>query len=104
LWSFFGSSTVLSAASHYVSPNALSTGNGSFGNPWRLETALAQPLNLLPGDGFLLRQVMDYFADTLRGTVGTDGQILVSMVGYTFAQAIGASKPPVLCTPALAQI
>src|SRR3982751_3758669 len=40
---------------YYVSPNASSSGDGSIGNPWRLQTALNQPSAVQPGDTIWLR-------------------------------------------------
>jgi hypothetical protein len=45
----------LSADEFYVAPNAAANGNGSFANPWRLQTALDQPAAVDPGDTIWLR-------------------------------------------------
>jgi len=47
--------TQLRAADHYVSPNASSSGTGTIGSPWTLQTALDQPAALNPGDTVWLR-------------------------------------------------
>jgi hypothetical protein len=49
------SGTRLHAADHYVSPNASSSGTGTIGSPWTLQTALDQPGALNPGDTVWLR-------------------------------------------------
>jgi hypothetical protein len=45
----------LIAADFYVAPNAVSGGNGSLGNPWKLQTALDHPSAVHPGDTIWLR-------------------------------------------------
>jgi hypothetical protein len=46
---------MVNAADFFVSPNASSNGDGSIGNPWRLEVALSQPAAVHPGDNLWLR-------------------------------------------------
>ncbi len=48
-------SASLSAAEFYVSPGASSSGNGSYGNPWKLQTALNHPSAVHAGDTIWLR-------------------------------------------------
>jgi hypothetical protein len=43
------------ATDWYAAPNASDSGNGSFNNPWKLQTALNGPGNVLPGDTIWLR-------------------------------------------------
>ncbi|MGA2659825.1 MAG: hypothetical protein ABSH34_20165 [Verrucomicrobiota bacterium] len=43
------------AAEHYAAPEATARGNGSKAKPWRLQTALAQPEAIKPGDTVWLR-------------------------------------------------
>jgi hypothetical protein len=52
---FVGCVSTLFAAEFYVSPNAASGGNGSFSNPWKLQTALDHPSAVQPGDTIWLR-------------------------------------------------
>src|SRR5262245_53236874 len=42
-------------ADFYVAPNASANGNGSIGNPWKLQTALSQPSSVHAGDTIWLR-------------------------------------------------
>jgi hypothetical protein len=51
----FVTSALALAADFYVSPTAGANGNGSLGNPWRLQTALNQPASVHPGDTIWLR-------------------------------------------------
>jgi len=46
----FCKSILASATGYYVSPSATSSGNGSFANPWTLQTAFDHPASLMPGD------------------------------------------------------
>src|SRR4029453_3878570 len=46
---------LVSATDFYVAPNASANGNGSFSNPWKLQTALNQPAAVQPGDTIWLR-------------------------------------------------
>ncbi len=43
------------AADFYAAPNGSPSGNGSFGSPWDLQTALNQPSAVHPGDTIWLR-------------------------------------------------
>ena len=43
------------AADFYVAPNASTSGTGTIGNPWTLQTALNQPSAVHPGDTIWLR-------------------------------------------------
>ena len=47
--------SLVSATDFYVAPNASANGNGSFSNPWKLQTALNQPAAVHPGDTIWLR-------------------------------------------------
>jgi hypothetical protein len=47
--------TRLLATDFYVSPTASASGTGSFGNPWKLQTALDHPSAVHPGDTIWLR-------------------------------------------------
>jgi hypothetical protein len=51
----FGAVRVATAAEFYVSPTAAANGNGSFNNPWKLQTALDHPAAVQPGDTIWLR-------------------------------------------------
>jgi hypothetical protein len=42
-------------AQHYVAPTGSPGGDGTFSNPWDLQTALNQPASVLPGDTVWLR-------------------------------------------------
>lgn len=46
---------LLRAAEHYVAPSGSPSGDGSYNNPWDLQTALNQPSSVLPGDTIWLR-------------------------------------------------
>ncbi len=50
-----GLSGTAGAADFFVSPTASSSGDGTIGNPWRLELALTQPPSVHPGDTIWLR-------------------------------------------------
>jgi hypothetical protein len=50
-----GGVRVAMAADFYVSPTAAANGNGSFNNPWKLQTALDHPAAVQPGDTIWLR-------------------------------------------------
>lgn len=52
---FVASFSILHAASYFVSSTAVNGGNGSFLNPWKLQTALNHPAALLPGDTVWMR-------------------------------------------------
>ena len=58
------------ALEFFASPLGLSTGNGSFGSPWDLKTALKQPAALKPGDVLWLRGGVYHgtFVSSLTGT------------------------------------
>lgn len=62
----------LSAAQFYISPSGLSTNNGSVFQPWDLQTALNQPVVVLPGDTLWLREgsYVGYFTSNLNGSAG----------------------------------
>jgi hypothetical protein len=62
--------SALHAAEFYVAPNANANGNGSIGNPWRLQTALDHPSAVHPGDTIWLRggTYNGTFASKLNGT------------------------------------
>ncbi len=47
--------STIHANSFYVSTTATASGNGSFGNPWQLQTALNHPAALHPGDTVWIR-------------------------------------------------
>ncbi len=71
-----------SAPQFYASPTGSPLGDGSFANPWDLQTALSQPAVVTPGSTIWLRggtytNAADPrgFASTLMGT--TDGPIVV---------------------------
>jgi Viral BACON domain len=60
-------------AQHYVAPNGSSSGDGSIGRPWDLQTALNQPAAVQPGDTIWLRNGtygngVTQFASALTGT------------------------------------
>lgn len=62
------------ATDYYVSPSGKSTGDGSLGNPWDLQTALNQPPSVHPGDtiwvltGTYVPPTSDGFVSKLNGT------------------------------------
>ena len=58
----FGVAGTITATDFYVAPNASDSGDGSIGNPWKLQTACYQPGELHPGDTVWLR------AGTYSGT------------------------------------
>ena len=62
----------LPAAQFYVAPNATGSGNGSFGNPWPLQTALTNTPALKPGDTVWLRggTYQGCFSSSLTGAPG----------------------------------
>jgi len=62
--------TQLRAADHYVSPNASSSGTGTIGSPWTLQTALDQPASLNPGDTVWLRggTYTGHYSSHIEGT------------------------------------
>ena len=49
------SASTLFGDDFYVSPTAAANGNGSFNNPWKLQTALDHPSAVQPGDTIWLR-------------------------------------------------
>src|ERR1700690_1178515 len=63
-WCFFAATT--GATDHYAAPAGTSSGDGSIGSPWDLQTALNQPGSLQPGDTVWLRGVT-YRAPTSEG-------------------------------------
>jgi hypothetical protein len=62
-----------SGADFYVSPGASGSGTGSFGNPWRLQTALNHPGAVHPGDTIWLRggTYTGIYTSYLNGTSGS---------------------------------
>lgn len=48
--------SLCNASAFYVSSTAAATGNGSFENPWQLQTAFNHPKSLLPGDTVWIRE------------------------------------------------
>ena len=65
--------SILSAKTWYVSSTATGGGNGSFANPWQLQTALNQPASVLPGDTIYVRGGIysGNFTANLNGTVSS---------------------------------
>ena len=64
------SATAAKAAEFYVATNASSSGTGTIGNPWTLQTALNQPSAVHPGDTIWLRggTYAGHFTSHLTGT------------------------------------
>src|SRR5689334_3598644 len=62
--------TAARAADFYVAPNASSSGTGSVGSPWKLQTALSQPSAVHAGDTIWLRggTYTGHFTSSLTGT------------------------------------
>jgi S-layer homology domain len=62
----------LYATDFYVAPNGSSSGNGSIGSPWDLQTALNQPSSVHPGDTIWLRggtySGVGHYVGNLNGT------------------------------------
>lgn len=65
----FGGSSA-GAKDWYVAPDARAAGAGTRADPWRLETALAHPSGVLPGDTIWMRggRYAGLYVSTLRGT------------------------------------
>jgi hypothetical protein len=55
VFAFVAAGGTAAATDFYVSPTGSSSGNGSIGNPWDLQTALNQPSSVHPGDTIWLR-------------------------------------------------
>jgi hypothetical protein len=62
--------TLAVGADFYVAPTGSPSGDGSFGNPWDLQTALYQPSSVQPGDTIWLRggTYVGPFGSNLFGT------------------------------------
>ena len=60
------------ASAFYASPSGSASGTGSISNPWDIQTAFNQPLNLLPGDTLYLRGGIysGNFTSNLNGVAG----------------------------------
>ncbi len=50
---------------------------------------------LMPGDKYKLTNVSNYFSDTLTGTVPSNCQITIPMIGRTVCSVIGSTQTPV---------
>jgi hypothetical protein len=61
---------------HYVSPEGTAGGDGSIGKPWNIETALAHPAAVQPGDTIYLRDGT-YVGNQTSSLVGTSGSEIV---------------------------
>src|ERR1700690_2790153 len=65
------------ATDHYAAPAGTSSGDGSVGSPWDLQTALNQPASLQPGDAVWLRggtyraATSDGFMSHVNGTAAS---------------------------------
>ncbi len=65
------------AAEFYVSPTATAGGNGTFNNPWKLQTALDHPAAVDPGDTIWLRGGTYTGAPFVSYLVGTSADPIV---------------------------
>ena len=82
------------ATDFYVSPTASASGDGSFGNPWRLQDALYQPSAVHPGDTIWLRggthsgTFVSYLntgqAGAMATSIAQNATYFCRMVGNTF--------------------
>src|SRR6476469_6924447 len=79
-------------ADFYVAPNASGSGNGSFSNPWQLQTALNQPSAVHPGDTIWLRggTYSGTFVSLLNGTAASP--IIVRQYAGELATLDGGSS------------
>lgn len=68
----------------YVAPTGSSSGNGSIGNPWDLQTALSQPASVAPGSTIWLR----------GGTYGNGTTEFTSILAGTLAAPILVKQYP----------